>query len=88
MSVVIDTKELNEEHPIAIHKLSADRFELLPGKRTKINMIVFARRIGLHSLKYFKIIDDAQRDKHEHRAKGYSYSVPKFEVVGEVLSSE
>ena len=46
-------------------------------------MILFARRTGLHSLKYFKIIDDSQRDKEEHKLKGLSYTFPKFEVVDE-----
>jgi hypothetical protein len=101
LNIIIDTKELNkehpitihkehpitihEEHPITIHKMSAHRLELLPGKRIILNMIVFARRVGLHSLKYFKLIDESLADKQEHKAKVYTFTVPKFEVVDEKL---
>jgi hypothetical protein len=85
MTISIDTKDLSEEHPIAIHKLSADRVELLPGKRTLVSLIVFPRRTGLQSLKYFKIIDDALRDRQEHKVKGHSFTFPKFQVVEQEL---
>lgn len=74
-------KDLNEGHPISIHKMSMEKFELEPGEIKTVSFIVFARRAGLQPLKYFKVIDLVLKDNLDHKTKGYTFEVPKFQVV-------
>ena len=80
MELLLVPTTLNENYPISVHKIIDDEITLMPGEKKTVSILVFPRRMGLQSLKGFKIFDKALKNDKEHETKGYNFSYPKFSI--------
>lgn len=80
MELLLMPATLNESNPISIHKIIEDEVVLMPNEKKEVTFLIFPRRMGLHSMKGFKIFDKVLRGDKEHESKGYSFSFPKFTI--------